>query len=81
MSDTLREALGVAPLAADAPAVAQLHLTGLAAEASKDSGGWAEIEDISALRTDQELTAAARLPCARITQYELRISANWALPI
>ena len=50
---TLREALGVAPLAADAPAVAQLHLVGLAAEASKDSGGWAEIEEISALRADQ----------------------------
>ena len=49
----LREALGAGPLAAEAPAVAQLHLIGLAAEASKDSGGWAEIEDISALRTDQ----------------------------
>ena len=51
--DTLRETLGAGPLAAEAPAVAQLHLIGLAAEASKDSGGWAEIEEISALRTDQ----------------------------
>ena len=51
--DTLRETLGAGPLAAEAPAVAQLHLIGLAAEASKDSGGWAEIEEISALRADQ----------------------------
>ena len=47
--DALREALGTGPLAADAPAVAQLHLIGLAAEASKDSGGWAEIEKIDTL--------------------------------
>lgn len=54
--DTLREALGTGPLAADAadgPAVAQLHLIGLAAELSKDSGGWAEIEKIGALRSDE----------------------------
>ena len=38
---------------ADAPAVAQLHLTGLAAEASKDSGDWAEIEKANALPTGQ----------------------------
>jgi predicted dehydrogenase len=44
--DALRAALGTGPLAADAPAVAQLHLIGLAAEASKDSGGWAEIEGV-----------------------------------
>ena len=37
---------------AAAPAVAQLHLIGLAAENSKDSGGWAEIEEISALQSD-----------------------------
>ena len=36
--------------AADAPAVAQLHLIGMAAEASKESGGWADIEAVSALR-------------------------------
>jgi predicted dehydrogenase len=47
--DALRAALGTGPLAADAPAVAQLHLIGLAAEASKDSGGWAEIEKIDTL--------------------------------
>ena len=51
--DTLREALGSGPLAADAPAVAHLHLIGLAAEASKDSGGWAQIEKLSALQADQ----------------------------
>jgi hypothetical protein len=50
--DTLREALGSGPLAADAPAVAHLHLIGLAAEASKDSGGWAQIEKISALQSE-----------------------------
>ena len=44
--DALREALGTAPLPADAKSVAQLHLIGIAAEASKDNGGWAEIEDI-----------------------------------
>ncbi len=37
---------------ADAPAVAQLHLIGMAAEASKEYGGWADIEAVSALRTD-----------------------------
>ena len=37
---------------ADAPVVAQLQLIGLAAEASKDTGGWAEIEDISTLRAE-----------------------------
>ena len=47
--DALRAALGAGPLPADAPAVAQLHLIGLAAEASKDSGGWAEIEKIDTL--------------------------------
>ncbi len=47
--NALREALGTGPLPADARSVAQLHLTGLAAEASKDSGGWAEIEDIDSL--------------------------------
>ncbi len=49
---TLREALGTGtgPLAADAYTVARLHLIGLAAEVSKDSGGWAEIEDVGALR-------------------------------
>ena len=45
----LREVLGTGPLPADAPAVAQLSLIGLAAEASKDSGGWAEIEDSDSL--------------------------------
>jgi hypothetical protein len=44
--ERLRETLGTGPLPADAPAVAQLHLIGLAAEASKDSGGWAEIEGV-----------------------------------
>ena len=44
--ERLRETLGTGPLPADAPAVAQLHLIGLAAEASKDSGGWAEIEEV-----------------------------------
>lgn len=34
---------------ADARVVAQLHLVGLAAEASKDNGGWAEIEKIGHL--------------------------------
>jgi len=33
---------------ADAPAVAQLHLIGMAAEASKERGGWADIEAVSA---------------------------------
>lgn len=47
--DTLRESLGTAPLPADAKSVAQLHMIGMAAEASKDSGGWAEIEDIDSL--------------------------------
>ena len=47
--DTLRELLGTAPLPADANSVAQLHLIGLAAEASKDSGGWAKIEEIDSL--------------------------------
>ena len=47
--DALREALGTGPLPADASSVAQLHLIGLAAEASKDSGSWAEIEKISSL--------------------------------
>lgn len=45
----LREALGAGPLPADAPSVAQLHMIGLAAEASKDNGGWAEIEELDAL--------------------------------
>ena len=44
--DTLRESLGTAPLPADAKSVAQLQLIGLAAEASKDCSGWAEIEDV-----------------------------------
>ena len=48
-ADSLRESLGTAPLPADAKSVAQLHLIGLAAEASKDNGGWAEIEDIDSL--------------------------------
>ena len=43
--NALREALGTGPLPADAKSVAQLHMIGLAAEASKDSGGWAEVED------------------------------------
>lgn len=47
--DRLREALGTGPLPADARSVAQLHLTGMAAEASKESGGWAEIEGIDSL--------------------------------
>ena len=37
---------------ADAPAVAQLHLIGMAAEASKESGGWADIEAVSALHAE-----------------------------
>ncbi|MCY4090214.1 MAG: Gfo/Idh/MocA family oxidoreductase [Caldilineaceae bacterium] len=37
---------------ADAPAVAQLHLIGMAAEASKESGGWADIEALSALHAE-----------------------------
>ena len=37
---------------ADAPAVAQLHLIGMAAEASKESGGWADIEAVSALQAE-----------------------------
>ena len=37
---------------ADAPAVAQLHLIGMAAEASKKSGGWADIEAVSALQAE-----------------------------
>ena len=45
----VREALGAGPLPADAPSVAQLHMIGLAAETSKDNGGWAEIEEIDAL--------------------------------
>lgn len=45
--DALREALGTGPLPADARAVAKLHMIGLAAEASKDNGGWAEIEAIA----------------------------------
>ncbi len=36
----------------DAPAVAQLHLIGMAAEASKESGGWADIEALSALHAE-----------------------------
>ena len=44
--DNLREALGTGPLPADAPAVAKLSLIGLAAEASKDCGGWAEVEEV-----------------------------------
>ena len=47
--DNLRESLGTGPLPADAMSVAQLHLIGMAAEASKDSGGWAEIEEIDSL--------------------------------
>lgn len=47
--DAIREALGTGPLPADARAVAQLHMIGLAAEASKDSGGWAQIESIDSL--------------------------------
>jgi len=47
--DSLRESLGTAPPPADANSVAQLHLIGLAAEASKDSGGWAKIEEIDPL--------------------------------
>ncbi|MDE0200699.1 MAG: Gfo/Idh/MocA family oxidoreductase [Caldilineaceae bacterium] len=47
--DALREALGTAPLPADAKSVAQLHMIGMAAEASKDSGGWAEIEEVDSL--------------------------------
>ncbi len=47
--DTLRETLGTGPLPADAKSVAQLHLIGLAAETSKDSGGWAEVEVIDSL--------------------------------
>ena len=35
---------------ADASSVAQLHLIGMAAEASIDSGGWSEIENVSDLR-------------------------------
>ncbi|MYJ79802.1 MAG: hypothetical protein F4047_17030 [Caldilineaceae bacterium SB0670_bin_27] len=46
--DALRGKLGTGPLPADAKSVAQLHVIGLAAEASKDSGGWAEIEEIHA---------------------------------
>ncbi|MDE0141536.1 MAG: Gfo/Idh/MocA family oxidoreductase [Caldilineaceae bacterium] len=46
--DALRGKLGTGPLPADAKSVAQLHMIGLAAEASKDSGGWAEIEEIHA---------------------------------
>jgi len=45
----LREALGARPLPADAPSVAQLHMSGLAAEASKDKGGWAKIEELDSL--------------------------------
>ena len=40
---------GVRPNRTNAQMVAQLHLVGLAAEASKDSGTWAEIEDIASL--------------------------------
>ena len=47
--DTLRERLGTAPLPADAKSVAQLHMIGMAAEASKDNGGWAKIEDVDSL--------------------------------
>ncbi len=47
--DSLRDSLGTAPPPADANSVAQLHLIGLAAEASKDSGGWAKIEEIDPL--------------------------------
>ena len=47
--DILSESLGTAPLPADARSVAQLHMIGMAAEESKDSGGWAEIEDIDSL--------------------------------
>ena len=46
--DALRAKLGTGPLPADAKSVAQLHMIGLAAEASKDSGGWAEVEAIHA---------------------------------
>ena len=47
--DTLRERLGTAPLPADAKSVAQLHMIGMAAEASKDNGSWAKIEDVDSL--------------------------------
>ena len=47
--DALREALGTGPMPADARSVAQLHMVGLAAEASKDNGGWAEVESIDSL--------------------------------
>ncbi len=36
-----------------ARAVAQLHLIGLAAEASKDTGAWAEVEDLSTLKAER----------------------------
>lgn len=49
LSAVAGDALPAAPAAADAPAVAQLHMIGLAAEASKDSGGWAEVESIDTL--------------------------------
>ena len=44
--NALREKLGTGPLPADAKSVAQLHMIGLAAEASKDNGGWAEVEEV-----------------------------------
>ena len=47
--ENLRKSLGTAPLPANAKSVAQLHLIGMAAEASKDNGGWAEIEEIDSL--------------------------------
>ena len=37
------------PSSTNARAVARLHLVGLAAEASKDSGTWAEVEDVTNL--------------------------------
>ena len=39
------------PITTNARVVTQLHLVGLAAEVSKDSGTWAEIEDITTLST------------------------------
>lgn len=40
---------GGPPSSTDARVVAQLHLVGLAAEVSKDTGAWAEIEDVDTL--------------------------------
>ena len=45
--------IGGLPSTDAARAVAQLHLIGLAAEASKDSGAWAEIEDVGALKAER----------------------------